>query len=546
MPAPIANFAGVGANGASPPDTEGDIGPNYYMQWVNLQFRIYHRDGTPATPATPGYQLFTGQNVCGTPSGNGGDPIVVYDQFAHRWIASQLAYPNYPGAGPYYQCVAYSSTDDPTGTWCAYQFVALQSKLNDYPKFGVWPAQHAYMITVNQFAEPGDGWAGVGVFALERDAMMSGCGSARMLYKDMFTVEPNLWGGMLPADADGTTPPPDNAPAPLIEVDAQRVGSGALPAGSARRLERDRRLGWCRHDQCLARRSAPDRAVRRQPLQLRVLRPAARHVAEARHAQRPADVPDGVPELRRPSGTRGQPLGGHQRRRPSRACAGTSCGRRRGNWSIYQQGTYEPDTTVNRWMGSAAMDHDGNMAIGFSTSSGTAPNYPSVRYAGRLATDPLGELSQGESTLIAGTGSQTGIDRWGDYSMLTSDPADDCTFWFTSEYMVTTGSAWQTRIGSFKFPSCGGPPPPPPPPPPHPHPHHPALRLRRHLRRRRRLRRHPHRLRLRRRLRRPPTTSAATSASGPLPSPESPRPAPRSREDEDPPSQLLGRPGAPR
>ncbi len=74
---------------------------------------------------------------------------------------------------------------------------------------------------------------------------------------------------------------------------------------------------------------------------------------------------------------------------------------------IYQQGTYAPDTTVNRWMGSAAMDHDGNMAVGFSTSSGTAPNYPSIRYAGRLATDPLGQLAQGESTLFTGTGSQT-------------------------------------------------------------------------------------------------------------------------------------------
>ncbi len=209
MPTPIVNFEGVGnVSGASPPDTEGDIGPNHYMQWVNLAFRIYNRDGTPASNITQGYQLFTGQSVCGSPSGNGGDPIVLYDQFANRWIASQLAYPNYPN-GPFYQCVAYSSTSDPTGTWCAYQYVAHATNLNDYPKFGVWPTQHAYMITVNQFHEPGDAWAGVGVFALERDALMSGCGSARMLYKDMFPVEPTLWGGMLPADLDGSAMPPD-------------------------------------------------------------------------------------------------------------------------------------------------------------------------------------------------------------------------------------------------------------------------------------------------------------------------------------------------
>ncbi len=88
MPSPIVNFEGVGnVSGASPPDTEGDIGPNHYMQWVNLAFRIYNRNGTPASNITPGYQLFTGQSVCGSPSGNGGDPIVLYDQFANRWIA---------------------------------------------------------------------------------------------------------------------------------------------------------------------------------------------------------------------------------------------------------------------------------------------------------------------------------------------------------------------------------------------------------------------------------------------------------------------------
>src|SRR5215216_2575675 len=224
MPSPIVNFLGVNnVNGVAPPDTEGDVGPNHYMQWVNLSFRIYNKNGTPATTTMPGYTLFTGKPVCGSPSGNGGDPIVLYDQFADRWIAAQLAYPTYPN-GPFYQCVAYSSTNDPTGTWCAYQYVAHATNLNDYPKFGVWPTQHAYMITVNQFSEPGDGWAGVGLFALERDALMSGCGTARMIYKDMFPVDPNLWGGMLPPDVDGPTLPPANAPAPLIEVDDNAWG----------------------------------------------------------------------------------------------------------------------------------------------------------------------------------------------------------------------------------------------------------------------------------------------------------------------------------
>ncbi len=249
MPSPIANFPGVtNVNGVFPPDTEGDIGPNYYMQWVNLSFQVYHLDGTPATAVIPGYQMFTGKPHCGVSSGNGGDPIVLYDQFANRWLASQLAFPTYPN-GPFYQCVAISQTGDPTGTWCSYEYVAHQTNLNDYPKFGVWPTQHAYMLTVNQFSEPGDGWAGVGVFALERDQLTS-CGSARMIYKDMFPVEPNLW-----RDAPGRRRRYDASSgkraSPVDRGRRQRLATARdLSRGPARRLERDRRLVGKRIDRC--------------------------------------------------------------------------------------------------------------------------------------------------------------------------------------------------------------------------------------------------------------------------------------------------------
>jgi hypothetical protein len=219
MPSPIHNYAGISnPNGAYPPDTTGDVDANYYVQWVNLSLRVFNKsDGTPATPLINGYTLFSGKPHCGISSGNGGDPIVQYDQFANRWLVSQLAYPTYP-SGPFYQCVAVSQTSDPTQNWCTYEYVAHQTNLNDYPKFGVWPTQHTYMITANQFAEPGDAWAGVGLFALERDQLIT-CGAARMVYKDMLPVSPNLWGGMLPGDVDGSTLPPANAPVPLIEVE---------------------------------------------------------------------------------------------------------------------------------------------------------------------------------------------------------------------------------------------------------------------------------------------------------------------------------------
>ncbi len=120
--------------------------------------------------------------------------------------------------------------------------------------------------------------------------------------------------------------------------------------------------------------------------------------------------------------------------------------------SVYQQSTYQPDS-LYRWMGSLAVDGVGNMAVGYSASSSSL--YPAIRYAGRLASDSLNTLSQAETSLIAGSGSQSGgYNRWGDYSAMTVDPVDDCTFWYTTEYYETTGNNWQTRIGSFKYPNC--------------------------------------------------------------------------------------------
>jgi hypothetical protein len=122
--------------------------------------------------------------------------------------------------------------------------------------------------------------------------------------------------------------------------------------------------------------------------------------------------------------------------------------------SIYQYGTYAPDANA-RWMASAGMDRQGNLAIGFSESNGVNL-YPSISYAGRLAGDPLGQLAQGEALMFAGSGSQTSsFGRWGDYTELTVDPVDDCTFWYINEYLSSTSSSnWRTRIGSFKFPGC--------------------------------------------------------------------------------------------
>ena len=124
-----------------------------------------------------------------------------------------------------------------------------------------------------------------------------------------------------------------------------------------------------------------------------------------------------------------------------------------GTPTLFQQASLNPGDGVNRWMASIAADRDGNAAIGYSVANSSV--YPGIRYAGRLNGEIPGQMPQTEQVLVNGAGSQTGIKRWGDYSAMSVDPTDDCTFWYTQEYYTVNGSNWQTRIGSFKFPSCG-------------------------------------------------------------------------------------------
>jgi hypothetical protein len=124
---------------------------------------------------------------------------------------------------------------------------------------------------------------------------------------------------------------------------------------------------------------------------------------------------------------------------------------------VYQQGTYSPGTSdgIHRWNGSMAMDHQGNMALGYSVSNAITV-FPGIRYTGRLAGDALNTLPQGEGTVIDGSGNQTSTaNRWGDYSCMSVDPSDDCTFWYVNQYYPTTSiGSWQLRVGAFKFPGC--------------------------------------------------------------------------------------------
>jgi hypothetical protein len=453
MPAPANNFGGGdNTDGVLPPDTNGDVGPNHYVQWVNLHFTIYNKSGVKVYGPAAGNTLWT---KFGGPceNTNDGDPIALYDHLANRWLMSQFAFPNFP-FGPYYQCVAISTTSDPTGQYYRYQFTISDSKLNDYPKFGVW--SDGYYMSFNQFScdiicqifgFASFDWAGQGVAVFQRDKMLNGQ-PANMVSFDLFGIDPNL-GGMLPSDLDGQAPP-SGRPNHFVQIDDDASGyspdqlqiwqfkvdwsntanstftkKAALPVAAF-----DSNL--CGFNPCIPQ---PGGAAPLDALSDRLMyRLQYRNFGDHESLAVNHTVDVGLDhagirwyEIRDPNGAP----------------------------NIYQQGTYAPDAD-HRWMGSVAMDKDGNMALGFSVSS--AATYPSIRYVGRLAGDTLGTLPQGETVIVAGSGSQThDSGRWGDYSMMAVDPTDDCTFWYTQEYYDTTSVAgWKTRIASFKFLTCGG------------------------------------------------------------------------------------------
>lgn len=445
----ITNFEGISnVDGVLPPDSVGDVGLNHYVQMVNLSIAIWDKAGNQLLSPRDINTLWQGfGGPCeGT---NDGDPIVLYDELADRWMASQFALPNFP-FGPFYECIAISQSGDPTDSWYRYEFKISNTKMNDYPKFGVWP--DGYYMAVNQFNQASLSWGGQGVVAFERDKMLAGQ-PAKMVYFDLYSQDPNL-GGMLPSDLDGPPPPlgasnlyvqiDDNAWGPWPDrlqvweftVDWDNARNASFnPVALVNTDAFDSNLcGYSRN--CISQPGGTPLDAISDLLMYRLQYRRfdsyqtlmVNHTVDANGADR--------------AGIRWYEL------RDSG-----------GGWSIHQQGTYSPDAD-HRWMGSLAMDSDGNIALGYSVSSDSVS--PSIRYAGRLAGDPLGTLTQGETTLIAGTGyQQHSSGRWGDYSMMSVDPSDGCTFWYTQEYYATISNAsWQTRIGSFKFDECTGTPSP--------------------------------------------------------------------------------------
>jgi hypothetical protein len=421
----LQNFEGVNMSGYLPPDTDGDVGPDHYFQVTNCRFAIYNKTGTKLMGPSNNTVIFTGLPH----NNNDGDAIVLYDENADRWLFSQFSLPNFP-AGPFYENVAISKTPDPTGDYYLYQFTF--SDMPDYPKLSVWG--DGYYMTVRRFAANSLSWLGPAVVAMDRSKMLNGDPAPTMV---MFNL-PSSCEGPLSADCDSDFPP-DTTPCPVVYLNS---------GNSANIKINSFHVDWTNTASSTLTLAAT------VPISALSVWPGQSIVVPQKGTSQKLDVMSGKRVMfRMPFRkfndhwsmlmTTTEKLTNAQAGIRWMEVRNTGSG-----WTLYQEGTYAPDATNHRWMGSIAMDSVGNIAMGYSISSSSL--YPSIRYTGRMNGDPLGVMTIAERGIWNGTGSQSDPSgRWGDYSAMNADPTDLSKFWYTQEYVV--GGSWKTRIASFSF-----------------------------------------------------------------------------------------------
>ncbi len=456
MPSPSLSFDGlankdnVDAYGLLiiPPDMNGDVGPDHYVQIVNSLVRIYDKNGAASTPPMRISDIFASLNTpCSTR--NDGLPNVQYDTLADRWLISQIC-SNFP---PFRQLVAISRTGDPTGQYYLYEFVMPNTRQHDFPKFGVWP--DAYYMSSDEFL--GSDYVGSGAFAFDRKKMLAGDATASYIYFNLPAPPPIRRGGLLPADLDGLRSPGTGSPGIFAGYTATEYGS----AQDAIRL-------FNFHADFANPLNSTFTERPESPIAVTAFDPTS---------------PEGRPDIMQPApGERLDSVSDrlnhrlayrnfvtHESLVVNQTARTTPLGQTyRAGVRVYELrrsgGAFTPvvqitigDTFSSRWVGAAALDHQGNLAVGYNTVSDE--KQPSIKFTGRLATDPAGTFRD-ERTLVDGTGVQRAFGwRWGEYSGLTVDPVDDCTFWITNGYYTLESQefsdfGWLTRIGRFRFDEC--------------------------------------------------------------------------------------------
>ncbi len=479
IPSPLANFEGLSNQDnfnifgfrVNPPDPNGEVGRNHYVEMVNLLFAVYDKSGNKLLGPMDTGTLWSGFAVpdCTDPSG---DPVVLYDQFADRWLLSQFTTRGFNPSGnfngkPFYNCVAISQTGDPTGAYYRYAFITSQPDSTsaffpDYPKYGVWG--NSYLLTSRDFGRKNE--YGISVYALEKGRIVAGDPNARMVHFFLDSavpgVLPQIGDGLLPADIDGANA--GEGPAPIVGT---QDDGGPYGATFDALNVYDLSVNWNK----LSKASL--KLVAQLPVapfdSIFPCAPTARDCLPQPGITNPDQYLDILSYRQRPTFRLAyrnfgqyEALVTNQSVEALPGLAGVrwyEIRRTGGTYSLNQQGTFAPSDGIHRWMGSVAMDRQGNMALGYSVVNGTNV-FPGIRYTGRLSGDPLGQITLGEGVIINGSGVQTTTNsRWGDYTDITVDPTDNCTFWYVNQYYTAAGQAsspagWQTRIASFKLPGC--------------------------------------------------------------------------------------------
>ena len=436
----LLNFDGQGADNLAPPDTQGAVGATQYVQWVNVEYNIYNKTtGAKVLGPVQGNAIWAGFNSEGCSSVNNGDPIVLYDKIAQRWFFSQ---PNFNG--PFALCIAVSTTSDATGTYNRYAFaVSPSTQFPDYPKWAVWP--DAYYLSFHMFLEGGGNGDGVQACAADRNAMLAGNAATMQCFTAGTSVQLQTF---LPADLDGTTPPPTGEPNTYITLGSDTAHLNL----------------WRFHVDFVN----PSNSTFTGPNALSV--PAYTLICQSNFQDIRSCIPqpspgEGLDALGNRLMYRNayRNFGDHEAMvvshvvKPGSGSTATGAVR----WYeirnpsapvLFQSGTVQ-HPSISAWMSSIAMDKAGDIALGFSASSKTID--PSIAYVGRVPTDPLGAMESPKTVIVGGGVQEATGDRWGDYSAMQIDPTDDCTFWYTQEYIKHSGSFnWSTRINSFKFNNC--------------------------------------------------------------------------------------------
>jgi len=421
------NFDGVPGLQYSTSDVNGSVGATQYVQYTNWRFSIYNKTtGAKVLGPTSESTLWTSLGgPCAT--SNDGDIIVLYDKAAQRWIFTHHALAT---GGPFYQCFAVSKTSDATGAYYLYQY-NLTNNFPDYPKLGVW--SDGYYMSTNLENPTTFAFVATQVCAFNRAQMLVGAAAQEVCFQT------SQFQSLLPADIDGATAPPSGSPE--LYLNLKTTGLNLFKV----------KVNWT--NLALSTFTGP----------------TAINVAAFSEAcgglqcipqLDTSQVLDSLADRLMYRLSYRNFSGNHESLMVTHAVkAGNSTGMRwyeirspRGTPVVYQQGTYAPDGKY-RWMGSIAMDKVGDMALGYSVSSAT--QHPGIAFTGRLPTDTLGTMESEISVITGGGSEQAPNYRWGDYTSMSIDPVDDCTFWYTNQYYKADSlENWSTRVVSFKFPSC--------------------------------------------------------------------------------------------